>query len=497
MPSKQALDDNRANLVLDKHQTMSDTSPDRQTENSMSNMAAVTVSDLYDTLGRRLRPEDVAALVTRVDGKPFTPDERRVLETAARHSMSYTLASMTSMAQEFKQAVPPERQVRVTEALLKVRTPLTPLQCADAIEVQALVVKLTKKIKAASGATDFKFDRLNRKDRRRAGLGRMSKRRYNKLFRLLGRFEARLVKYVREQQLCEAGMVAKSGLVTKLSRQAFAASTEAACFIAYYTARRNRRSVFTNVGQESAFDKVAEMLLNRVDGGWFAVAHAFPEAQVVTHLNSKQKMALLVLSLETLKGLSQLLKSSWQQSKFDRAKMIVAKGDDSSTWNALAGAWNAARSSYLQLLLAMGAEDTLDELCIGKVMRLMAADVAWWHRSSGGDLDPNTAIWAALPEPWDVLDGTKTCTKADVIKACKVRGMDPYSTGWLPKSRTRVAVPFKPTPELVHGVAVSSPELASMLRKCGWFSGKSIKGAPEVEVDVIHEDGFAVLAIEA
>jgi hypothetical protein len=36
-------------------------------------------------------------------------------------------------------------------------------------------------------------------------------------------------------------------------------------------------------------------------------------------------------------------------------------------------------------------------MCPGKVLRLMAADVAWWHRQSGGGLHQDTAVWKELP----------------------------------------------------------------------------------------------------
>jgi hypothetical protein len=50
---------------------------------------------------------------------------------------------------------------------------------------------------------------------------------------------------------------------------------------------------------------------------------------------------------------------------------------------------------------------------------------------------------------------------------------------------------------LVHGVAVTSPALAAVLRKAGWFSGKSTRPLPEgtPAVDVVRDDkGFALSA---
>jgi hypothetical protein len=67
-----------------------------------------------------------------------------------------------------------------------------------------------------------------------------------------------------------------------------------------------------------------------------------------------------------------------------------------------------------------------------------------------------------------------------VEEACRKYGVDPVRSGWThPRPRTTV-VPFKPTPELVHGVSVANPHLAKLLRDTGFFSGKRLNG-PEAE----------------
>ncbi len=40
--------------------------------------------------------------------------------------------------------------------------------------------------------------------------------------------------------------------------------------------------------------------------------------------------------------------------------------------------------------------DLLEVACPGKAIRFMAADLVAWHPAGGGDVDPNTAVWAAL-----------------------------------------------------------------------------------------------------
>lgn len=156
---------------------------------------------------------------------------------------------------------------------------------------------------------------------------------------------------------------------------------------------------------------------------------------------------------------------------FRRDSMVVKRGDDSSTWNLTAGAWNKARDNWMNLLYALGMEFVLDDLCPGKVLRLMAADVAHWHRATGGGLDPNTQVWAALPLPWEVLSSQADCTRKQVEAACAYAGLNPEKSGWL-APRPHGIVPFYPTPELVHGVAVANPYLALILRRNRVFSGK-------------------------
>jgi hypothetical protein len=152
----------------------------------------------------------------------------------------------------------------------------------------------------------------------------------------------------------------------------------------------------------------------------------------------------------------------------------VRRGNDSTTWNVTAGAWNKLRSGWFSLLFSLGFEDWIERMCPGKVLRLMAADVAWWHRAGGG-LAPDTAVWAALPLPWDVLSGRAECRLGFVEEVCRAHGVDPVKSGWVAPKPQAVARPFRPTPELVHGVTVCHPGLAAQLRKLGVFSGKALK----------------------
>jgi hypothetical protein len=154
--------------------------------------------------------------------------------------------------------------------------------------------------------------------------------------------------------------------------------------------------------------------------------------------------------------------------------MIVKRGMDSSTWNTVAQAYNTARAGWINTLSASGALGLLDVACPGKVMRLMAADLAYWHKSTGSDVDPNTLAWAELPLPWDVLNGTVESTRRQVAEACVRSGLDPRKSGWTDSRATGAVAVFKPTPELVHGVSVVDPVWAGLLRRAGVFSGKHL-----------------------
>lgn len=451
---------------------------------------------LFDSLQQRRRPEDVAEMI-RSSGLSLTPAESAALDRAAGKSLKRGFVKYTSMLEDFHRPEAPQRQVRRALELFRRAGVWTPAECADPVRLQGFLEELCPLIGKGVGKSDFKFDRLNGEQRAERGLD-LSRRRYNKLFRFLGRFEAKLAKYVRETRKCEFARVSKSKLATQLPVEEFEKDLDSAVFIAYYTARCNLRSVFTNASQVRPYDEIADMLFSRLRGrpgtNWWAVAQVFPDPEVLSHLSDAQKGELLGRWLVLLRDVAAMLKEVWVASDINRETMIVRRGNDSSTWNATAGAWNAARSAWVALVQSMGLESEFDGLCFGKVLRLMAADVAYWHRASGGDLDPNTAVWNDLPLPWEVLLGEASCSRRQVEEACRRRGIDPVKSGWVAPPPERRVEKFTPTPELVHGVAVASPELAGMLRRAGWFSGQKAGGVP-VDVNVVRDaDGFALRA---
>ena len=250
------------------------------------------------------------------------------------------------------------------------------------------------------------------------------------------------------------------------------------CFVAYYAARCNVRSLFTAGAQARPYDQICEVLFNRLldndTTNWWAVALIHPVQEVLVHLSDDQKGKLLGRWYRILQDIASILEQAWSRSNIDKTTMIVRRGNDSSTWNVTAGAWNQARHAWIELVHALGMSELLDDICLGKVLRLMAADVAYMHKTYGsGGLEPDTAVWNDLPLPWEVLRGEAVCTRMHVMDVCVKHGVDAQAKGWIAPRPKHVAE-FTPTPELVHGIVVTNPDLAPQLRKGKAFSGKNI-----------------------
>jgi hypothetical protein len=456
---------------------------------------------LYQTLTQRRRPEDVAELLVPLLQYKLTLDEQNTLAKAAAGSLRRSAWQFSSMLAEFAPPVGADKQARKAAELLgyalpeAVGTPAGP-DYADPEQVAQLLRELNPRLAKAVGRHDYQADRLNRAARQAAGLGELSRRRYNKQFRALRHLEAKLQRLVAGYQQRGLRMTSKSGFAHELTYAEFATDLFSAAFIAYFTARSNLRSEFTIAGQQRAYDEVADMLFRRCREGqprpfawrsllapapppvppattnWWAIAQVFPTQDVLGRLTDKQKGQLLGRWTALLSELASHLQHIWEANTFRRDTMVVKKGDDSSNWNIAAGAWNKARDNWISLLYALGMEFVLEDKCPGKVLRLMAADVVWWHQQTGGQLDPNTTVWATLPLPWEVLADAAPCTQAMVEAACQQAQLDPVKSGWL-APREHAVVAFRPTPELVHGVSVSSPYLAGLLRKNKVYSGKT------------------------
>ncbi len=440
---------------------------------------------LHASLRRRETPEAVAEVIAAALPAGLPPDVSASLDEVRAASL-HRRFGWSSMPAVFRAPDAMERQVakarELAELFLGRRLP----GADDPDAVQALIGELGSLIGRTPGQGSFKADRLDHGQRAAAGLT-LSRRRYGKLFRLAGRLEDRLARLRRQEAQYRLLLVGKAALAPDLALDDLGNDLATAAFVAYYAARLKLRSEFTVTGQQRPFDALASGLLRHCEGRpgtrWHAVAHVFPRADVLAHLGDEQKGHLLGRWFDVLGETAEHLEAVHARTDLDLATMVVRRGNDSSTWNLLATAWNRARDHWLALVAALGLDALLDTMMPGKVMRLVAADVAAWHRATGGGIHPDTLVWAGLPKPWAVLRGEAACSRATIEAACARHGVDPAAGGWsAPRPLTEVAA-ARPTPELVHGVTVSNPYVAALLRRTGVFSGKAPRPLPELFQD--------------
>ena len=445
---------------------------------------------LVASLDRRWRVEEVAAVAGALSdlgdagraalrgvATPLSALRVRLRGQAFAGGNAGVAHARSSMSDDFARPVGLGRQVRVGRDLFP--SVKAPGDADDPAAVRAYVAAVADALRTDVTRTDFLRDRLNRESRAAAGID-LSKRQYNKRFRLLRRMNRKRATLEAITRLRRAAQLSKGRLAHRLTADDLADDRSLA-FVAYVTAKANRRSLFTAGSQERAYDAVAASLLDdcfarpgRAD--WLAIAHAHPVPRVLDRLDDEGRGRLLGLWTAGLRDLASVMAAVWDRNSFRRDTMVVKRGDDSTTWNLLAGAWNKARDGWLNVLYAMGLDAVIETACPGKAMRLMAADVTAWHRMTGGKTHGDTLVWSRLPLPWKVLDGTAKCPRFAVVSACEAAGVDPLKSGWVlprPEAQPR---PFRPTPELVHGVQVADAGTAALLRRIGAFSGKHASG---------------------
>jgi hypothetical protein len=458
------------------------------------NERTTLLSKLFQTLDARKRPEDVTEMVLELLSAELSFFEKQTLEKAARNSLKRNISGYTSMLQDFARPIGLERQIRTAETLFQSFTKLSGSECSNPAIVEKFIHEVGVEIRKTFGESDFKQHRLNKEQRRALGMD-ISRRRYNKLFRLILRMEEKLKTLLQELKKFEFTKIGKSGFASKLAWDKFSANTNTACFIAYYTARCNMRSEFTVLGQQRPYDEIADMLFQRclIDTrtNWWAIAYTYSDRQVLERLSESQRGVLLGRWFGLLIEVAELLRKVWEKSEINQMTMVVRRGNDSTTWNNTANAWNKARTNWIAILHAMRMDEILDSICPGKVLRLMAADVVAWHHRTGGHLDLDTAVWNEVPLPWEVVTGLTPCSRMMIESICHKHGVDPIKQGWIAPRTDKHIVQYQPTPELVHGISVSSPHLATALKKAGWFSGKNVHSLEEDREAVrIHFDQY-------
>ena len=310
---------------------------------------------------------------------------------------------------------------------------------------------------------------------RRARLPGVPVRAYRRAVRAVLHLQQRTGVLAAERDREAAVAFGKARLAHLVTEDEFLACPATAAFTAHYVARLNLRTVFTAGRQSRPMDTLAEELL--------AAALAAPTvrpavlASVLTRwrvldlLDDAQCGELLGRYYEQMAACARALRRSFDGNR-DRTRMVVRAGDDSSTWNAASRAFHQARTGWLNLTRGLGYDDLVEACCPGKVPALVAADVAAWHAREGRDEHVDVRVWAELPLPWDVVLGDAECPAELVRRACHRHGVDPEAAGWTqPYRQDRTELPA-PAPDLVHGVTVSSPLLASVLRRAGVFSGQ-------------------------
>ncbi len=439
---------------------------------------------LYQSTQERWRPEEVAWLIFKL--LPLSTPERERLAPLARRScyaMRNSLTEVTALGNDFRKPVAP-RPMAQTAALLFEVPPLSEDALREPERILDYVAELGQQIRRAVG-DDFKERRLNREARRAAGLGDFPKRKYNRLFRLLVDLEEKVAVYRREWEKYRLMRLSKSGLTGNLDVQALHHDNTLA-FVAYMVANQNRRSIFTVGSQVGAFDKISELLFKRCvkDAGsrWDQIALVYPAVAVLRHLDAEALGRLLGLWYAALGEAARFMEQVWAANEINFQTMVVKKGDDSGTWNLAAGAWNQSRKAWLNLVSVMNMMALFDDFLPGKAMRLIAGDVAAWHAHVGDDwVAADVKVWRELPLPWEVFFGRAVCNRPMIEAACRKYKVSPTLTGWIEPPPAGEVLPVQMTPELVHGVVVSSPELAERLRRLNFFSGKGAKGEPTPE----------------
>lgn len=401
-------------------------------------------TDIVATLSGRHEPEAVALMI--LDAIPIlAPQAQKALKQIAREPYSFARTT-------FPMPVKTDRPVHVLAELIRTDGGVSPrvhgIDDTNGVQLLLETARATKLI---------------------------DKRAMNRLERQILKVERMFATYQEHKAICENGRFAKTAFAAELTESQLTDPATLA-FVAYYTANLGRRSRFIPVAgdkQDRAFDEVAHTLFQQLSPAttnWYAIAHVFPRADVLGHLTAAEKFDLLGRAQQTLYTAATQLQKLVATNTVDLNRMIVKQGNDSATWNAVAGAFNRARDYIIDTIYAMNMPQIFDRWLPGKALRLMAADLVWSRTVQGEGLEPDTKIWQALPKPWDVVLGNASCDRAMIDHAIKTMNLEGKVGGWT-AARPRTAVSaWVPTPDLVCGVAISNPYIAEWMRKHGIFS---------------------------
>jgi hypothetical protein len=311
---------------------------------------------------------------------------------------------------------------------------------------------------------------------RRKRLPGVSVRAYRRAVRAVLHLQQRTGVLAAERDREAAVAFGKTRLAHLVTEEEFMACPATAAFTAYYVARLNMRTTFTSGSQARPMDSLAEALLEGALASPTCqprvLASVLTRWRVLDMLSDAECGELLGRYYEQMAACARALRRCFDVNR-DRLRMVVRAGDDSSTWNAASRAFNQARTGWLNLTRGLGYDDLVEASCPGKVPALVAADVAAWHAREGHDQHIDVRVWAELPLPWDVVLGDADCPAELVRQVCRRHGVDPETSGWTQPYRQDLTELPEPAPDLVHGVTVSSPLLASIMRRAGVYSGQA------------------------
>ncbi len=278
-------------------------------------MLAPQLQTLFDTLDRRERPENVAQLVGQAAA--LTPNQRKIISKASSRSNAWS-----SMTADFARPSNMARQMSVARSLFSQPVDVDP---SDMDAMADYLQQVDREIGKEFGANDFKKDRLSRSQRSAKGMD-ISKRQYNKRFRLTARMERKRLRVIREQLKRNLALASKSRLAGRLNSDHFR-DTNTACFIAYYVARCNVRSVFTNQSQARPFDEICDMLLKRCHSSestdWTAIAHVLPDADVLKNVSTEDRGYLLLIERQKSRTLKWFISNRSSQPTNDAMQRSV------------------------------------------------------------------------------------------------------------------------------------------------------------------------------
>lgn len=167
--------------------------------------------------------------------------------------------------------------------------PAAEVDTDDPAALLAFAGQAGARINAVPSKLDFLEDRLDRAGRAAAGI-EISKRQYNRQFRVLRRIAAkastvdRMLTQRDRAALARRGMalVTHAGLTASIGWERFEADPDAACFVAYYTARQKS-------GARKLYDPAADMLFRRCSDrpgtDWWMIAQAYAPPEVLGKLS--------------------------------------------------------------------------------------------------------------------------------------------------------------------------------------------------------------------